>query len=388
MTVDAFPRRAGAVLLKLGTLYALYAVQALKDFPSDYTLVERMALTVASAGVILSVLVPVAVLVAAGRHFDPVDEAVVGGRKRQWMWLALMGMIASAVSMLGPAISDLAMGVLAPPSPGFVAPESPASTAPARLIVPLAIGIQVVLAGVAGAMIEPVIQWAPRWRRLLWRWAACLAVTVSFWLPVVGVGALVDRYGPVWAWAFLSGPLALPLVGTWTLLRLRRIAVRDLLPVSASNSLPVDPETLDQLLSAVGRTTTSTGLRAGIGTTEEEARLGRFLVAVREAATSSMETSDQRMEELVRKTLAAAPATVPRPARKRSLSWQLPLDWATASELVVSWGGIAAGVVVLGMVGGVSPNAAAAGTVGLVGAAAGVWLARRRPLPGLVPASA
>lgn len=388
MIVDAFPRRAGTVVLALGTLYAIYAFKALKDFPAVYTMMERVVLTVASAGVVLSMLVPVAVLVAAGRHFDPIDETVVGGRKRQWMWLALMGLAASLVSVLGPLISNLAMGILSPPPAGFVEPEPPASATPARAILPLAIGVQVLLAGVAGALIGQMTQWAPRWRRLLWMWAACLILTVGFWLPVVGIGVLVDRYGPALAWAFLPGPLVFPLVGTWTLLRLQRVAMRDLLPVSAGYLLPVDPEALDQLLTALGKTAIPADLDASIAASEDEAKLRRFLIAVRETVTPSMATSEEQMQELVRRTLAAAPATVPRPARSRSLSWRPRLDLATAGELAVSWGGIATMVVALGTVGGVAPNATAAATAGLLGAAVGVWLARARPLPGLVPTSA
>ena len=384
-SADAFPRRAGAVFLKLGALYAIYALSALENFPGVYTMAQRLALSIGSASIVLSLLVPAAVFMAAGRHFDPIDEAEVGGRRRQWAWLGLMALVAYLLSAFGPGLSDRAMAVLAPPPEGFATPEGPPS-AVAKYIVPFAIGLLVVVAGIAGAVVGQITTWAPRWRRHLWMWAAGVTLTVGFFLSMVGIGELVDRHGVILAWAFLPGPLVLPLLGTWALLRSQRIPVRDVLRPDYAKSLPVDAEGLDRLLSAVRDAATPEELDAGVAANEHEAELARFLIAVREAAAPTMEVSEQQMQKLVRATLAAAAETVSRPQPRRSFAWWPRLDLAAAREFAVSWGCLASGLAVLGLVGGVSPNALAAGTVGLLGAVVGVWLARRQPEPVLLPA--
>lgn len=388
MTAEAFPRRAGAVFLKLGALYALYALHALKDFPASQTLMVKLALSIASAGVVLSLLVPVAVFMAAGQHFDPVDEAVAGGRRRQWTWLGLMGLGAYLLSALGPQVSDWALAVVSPRPEGFVMPERPASNRAVRILVPIAIGLQVVIAAVAGALVGRKTMWAPRWQRHLWTWVAGVTLTVCFFGSVVVIGELADRRSLLFAWALVPGPLVLPLLGTWTLLRSQRIPVRDVLRPGGAKSLPVDLDAFDRLLSAVRDAASPEELDGGATANEREAELGRFLIAVREAAAPTLTTSEKRMQELVRTTLAEASRTGSRPEPKRSPAWRPRFAWAATGELTVAWGCLASGLAILGLAAGQPPNAVAAAAVGLLGAAVSVWLARRRPAPAMLPASA
>lgn len=99
-----------------------------------------------------------------------------------------------------------------------------------------------------------------------------------------------------------------------------------------------------------------------------------------------MRTSERRMQELVWTTLAAAARTESRPEPKRSRAFWPRFDREMAGELAVAWGCLASGMAILGLFEGVPPNAFWAGTVGLFGAVVGVWLARRRPEPLLLPA--
>lgn len=384
-SAEAFPRRAGVVFLKLGALYLLYALHALEDFPANQAMVVRLALSIASASIVLSLLVPVAVFMAAGRHFDPIDEAVAGGRRRQWAWLGLMGLVAYLLSAWGPQVSDWALTMLSRPE-GFAAPARPASNRAVRTLVPIAIGLQVAIAGVAGALVGQKTTWAPRWQRHLWTWAASVTLTVCFFGSVVAIGELADRRSLLFAWALVPGPLVLPLLGTWILLRSQRIPVRDLLRPGGAKSLPGDLDAFGRLLSAVREAATPEELDAGVAANEQEAKLGRFLIAVREIAAPTLETNETRMQELVRTTLAEASRTASRPKPKRSPAWWPRLDRAAAGELAVAWGGLASGLAILGLVGGQSPDTVAAGAVGLLGAAVSVWIARRRPAPVLLPA--
>lgn len=387
-SAEAFPRRAGAIFLKLGALYALYALHALDDFPASQTMVVKLALSIASASVVLSLLVPVAVFMAARQHFDPIDEAVAGGRRRQWTWLGLMGFGAYLLSALGPQVSDWALAVVSPPPEGFVMPERPASNRAVRSLVPIAIGLQVVIAAVAGALVGQKTTWAPRWQRHLWTWAAAVTLTVCFFGSVVVIGELADRRSLLFAWALVPGPLVLPLLGTWTLLRSQRIPARDLLRPSGAKSLPVDLDAFERLLSAVRDAATPEELDAGAEADEQEAELGRFLIAVREAAAPAPTTSEKQMQKLVRSTLAAASRTPSRPEPKRSPAWRPRFDWAATGELTVAWGCLASGLAILGLAAGQPPDAVAAAAVGLLGAAVSVWLARRRPASAMLPASA
>jgi len=91
----------------------------------------------------------------------------------------------------------------------------------ATLILPLEFSVLAVLSGIAGALVGHTTgHWKPL-RRNVTRWFACLALIVSFLIPLLAAVNALVQYGasPVWV---LVGPLALPLTLTTILARRER----------------------------------------------------------------------------------------------------------------------------------------------------------------------
>ena len=399
----AFARRASSIFVKLAALYGLYALYALfHGFRSSVTIPARLVMSAGSASIVLSLLVPPAVFAAALSSFDPIDEAAPGSRKRDWSRLGAMALGAWFLSGFGPVTSDVVLYTMrtAAGEPGH-----PVNLTEVMVLVPVAIGLFVVLAGVAGAMVGQRTRWLPRWHRQLVQWVSCLALVAVFWFPVMGAGALVDRYGISVAWLLVLLPLTVPLVATWFLVRMQGYELRDLLPAPSgpTPSRPLDAATLDRLVTAVvaddrdgiagarpvgGRTAAAGG--DVVLKNEAEAEMFRFMSGLRRVMARNATLPEHNVEELVRIVVnaAAPPTPVPTPIRPRSWAWRPKIDIAALGEFGVSWACLTVGLLFFGLVGGTSPQLGVAAALGLVGTAVAVLLARRGavPLPEAAPA--
>lgn len=386
-----FVRRAAAVFLKLAVLYGLYTLQALvHGFRSSVAVPDRLVMTAGSASIVLSLLVPLAVFAAALSSFDPIDEAAPGSRKRDWKQLAAMALGAWLLSGLGPIASDF---VLYKMRTAAELPSHPVAFTEVMVLVPVTIGLFVVLSGVAGALVGQRTQWLPRWCRHLVQWVACLALVAVFWFPVMGAGELVDRHGGSVAWLLVLLPLTVPVIATWVLLRMQGYELRDLLPVpaGATRSRPLDPAAIDRLTTIVveGKRETDQAMEGElVFKNEAEAEMFRFLAELRRVVAPGVATSDRKVQEIVHAVIATPP--LPRPAPKqvrlRAAAWWPKIDIAPMREVGVSWACLTVGLLLLGLVGGISPNLVAAAVLGLLGAIGTMLLAEQRPIP--VPASA
>ena len=389
-----FAQRAAYIFLKLAALYGLYALQNLvHGFRSSVPVPDRIVMTGGSASIVLSLLVPPAVFAAALSSFEPFDETAPGSRKHDWSRLVAMALGAWLLSGFGPIASDLVLYSMRT-SAGL--PGHPVNLTEVMVVVPVAIGFFVLLSGVAGALVGQRTRQLPRWRRQLVRWVACLALVAVFWFPVMGAGALVDRYGVSVAWLLLLLPLTVPLVATWRLLRMQGYELRDLLPAPgrATRSRPLDMAAMDRLITAAVKTDDREGGddagREVVLDNEAEAEMFRFLTGLRRALVRGAALPEHKVDEIVRVALEAAPAPAPAPTQTRRRVWAWPpnVDVAPLGEFGVSWACLTVGLLFFGLVGGTSPNAGAAAVLGLLGSAATVLLAKRRPAPLSATASA
>lgn len=394
-----FVRRAAAVFLKLAVLYGLYALQALVfGFRSSVSVPARLVMTAGSASIVLSLLVPPAVFAAALSSFDPIDEAAPGSRKRDWSQLVAMALGAWLLSGFGPIASDY---VLYKMRAAADLPTHPVAFTEVMVLVPIAIGLFVVLSGVAGALVGQRTRWLPRWRRHLVRWVSGLALVAVFWFPVMGAGELVDRYGVSVAWLLVLLPLIVPAAATWGLLRMQGYQLRDLLPApaGATRSRPLDPAVIDRLTTIVVEGEQETDVEGEreidqamedelVFKNEAEAEMFRFLAGLRRVVAPGVATSDRKVQEIVHAVVATPPSPGPAPKRLRqpAADWWPKIDIAPMGEFGVSWACLTVGLLFFGLVGGTSPNLVAAAVLGLLGTAATMLLAERRPIP--LPASA
>lgn len=386
-----FARRAVSVYLKLALLYGLYALQALfHGFRSSVSVPDRLVMTAGSASIVLSLLVPPAVFAAALSAFDPIDETAPGNRKRDWYRLVAMALGAWLLSGLGPVAADVGLYKMRDAA-GL--PGRPATFTEVMVLVPVAIGLFVVLSGVAGALVGQRTRGLSRWRCHLVRWVACLALVAAFWFPVMGAGALVDRHGVSVAWLLVLLPLTAPFLATWLLMRMQGYELRDILPAPtrATRYRPLDPACIDQLTTIVveGPSDADPATAGELAfKNEAEAEMFRFVAGLRRAVAPGAPISERKVQEIVRAVVEVP--VPPEPARKQVRltvpAWWPKIDIASMGEFGVSWACLTVGLLFLGLVGGTAPNLLAAAVLALLGTAVTMLLAEHRPIP--IPATA
>lgn len=368
---DSFAWRLSAIYLSLTALYALYALQALDNFAESVSMPRRLMMTAGSASVALALLVPVAMFLAALRGFDLFDETEPGKRRRDWIVLFLAALGSYLSSAIGPLAS----------ASGTSLAERPVSGVAAMLLLPLALGVFSVVAGIVGALVGDRTKWMIAWRRHVARWTACCVLLVLFCIAVVVADALIARHGWGAAWLFVVAPPSAPVAAAWIMLRLQGHHVRDMLPVPSAGTKrrPLGPGAMDRLATIVARQP-HRGTAAPAFESKAEADMAAFLGGFRRVALADVAVSDVQVEKIVDAVVAAAPSSSSAPiaASRGFVVWRRRFDVAAAGELGVSWAGIVAGLLLLGAVGGLAPDVGAAAGVGLLGSVASVWMARRR----------
>lgn len=371
---DKFAWRLSVIYLSSTALYALYALQVLDNFAESVSMPRRLMMTAGSASVALALLVPVATFSAALRGFDLFDETEPGKRRRDWIVLFVAGLGSYLSSAIGPLAS----------AAGTSLAERPVSGVAAMLLLPLALGVFSVVAGIVGALVGDRTKWMIAWRRQVARWTACCVLLVLFCVAVVVVDALIARRGWGAAWLFVVAPPAMPVAAAWIMLRRQGHHVRDMLPVPSvgTRRRPLGPGAVDRLVAIVAREPHG-GAAAPAFESEAEADMAAFLGGFRRVALPDVAVSDVQVEKIVDSVVATAPgsSTAPITASRAFVVQRRRFDVAAAGELGVSWAGIVAGLLLVGAVGGLVPNVGAAAGVGLLGSLASAWMARRPTAP-------
>ena len=358
-----FTSRTVLWFLGLSVVYCLYALRGLLDLHDSFPLLTSLAMMLGPTSIALSLLVSAAVFAAATGRF-----VSLGRRSRTWVSVALFGLGALFLSTLGTRSAKYLVAVLT-----TQVAETPAHPLLGRAI-PLAIAILVIVSGAAGSAVGRMTEGSSTVSRHLWSWVACLGILVAFVAPLlVATRAVVQGASIVWIFV---GPLMIPVLATCFLVC--RARVRDQQPclrLSDRFTTAVDSETLDRMVSAVIEADrTEEELDAdGLVETESERQMLTLVTALRRES-AAVAISESRAQEIVSHMLATPPHI-----RAPNRTFGLRVDPGTVGQFCSSWICLAVGLVVVGILGGVTPQITAAVSVGLLGTTAIMLLPRWIP---------
>lgn len=358
-----FPVRFASIFGKLAALYSLYAGWVLFGALAGVPLLERLILIGGLASFALAVLVAPAVF-AAGGHFDLFGEGRPKDRRRDWKWLCMLAFGAFLVPEMGFPLMDYLLDIVAPnrtrgvPEPGVRYYD--------RILVPIAIGAFVVISGVAGAVVDRMTSGSGALRRNLVRSLACLTLVGSFCASLVICSDLVRSNNSIPVVLMIVGPPLVPLLLTCFLVRSQGYGVLEVVGLDRRMDDWLDAEAVDRLVHAVSQQDAPNAPAIeDVARGQAEVDAARFMLAVRRAAAPAVRVGEAEVRETVARALAATPN---RAATSRSPN----LRWLTAGwvgDVGVSWAFLSAGLVLVGLLGAVPPNAPAALTLALLGIA-------------------
>ncbi len=345
---DAFPRALGCALLVVVGLYVVYDVGVFVALGSDTSIAHRVLIMFAMAAFPLPALVAPATYFAALDAFDLYGEHGPGVRARHWKLLGALAAGAYLVVATGPAVHDYAVeAVMGPveamPEEGMVADPQ------ARIMIPFAVALFVVVGGVAGALAGRITAGMPAGRRSVARWAVCIGMLASFMVTLVIVADLIKMHGilsPPWlALAPPAGPFVLVCALAW----------RDCARLAGSG------------LARLGR-----GRRA----MDTDA----LADALRRTAAPEVAVSESQVDALVEALATAPEPPLPRSDQRRGRSWH----WiGMIAGFMGAWASVSAGLLLLGGA-SVSPPTMVSGiAAGLFGSAVAVSCHLRGRTPAL-----
>lgn len=384
MPDNDFARRTGVHFARLAGLYALYSVWLFfVYYASTPSYLLRFIFVGEASAFWLGALVPLAVFAAAVNRFDLFGEMET--RRQDWKWLAAIAGGMCLYIFLATVAWEYVL-LLAAPELVRTWP----SFSVGRQSVDIAIGIFVVIAGVAGAATGHATQsWSPL-RRVAGRWLVAVVLVVSFAAALDHFAYLARMHGYSAGWTVLCAPL-LPLLATCALVRACRYGVLEVIGLNRRYANWLDEHAVDRIVTAVVREDQEGGPRAEeVAQTEAELDFARFVRGLRRVAVPMVEVTEAEAREMVARALAEAP---PRPApRSRRLrsKW---LEPERLGEFGVAWAFLSVGLTLPGLLQepgllwqGVGPYLAPAVTIGLLGAFAHTYLlprstAARRPVP-------
>lgn len=355
--------------LGLSGLYLLYASSTFLSLNDDLRLLDRLGMVVGPTTTALSLLVAPATFAAAVRNPFLLEEQEARVLVRLLAQLSLLALAGYALCAFGPRVGQAFL------TPGpYPPPEVPAREAfeSARVWVPSAVSIFAVLSGVAGCLIGRLTEgWNPK-RQVTTLWFSCLALFLSFWLPLLLIVNWIVHRGVPTSW-ILPGSLLLPVLSIavvawrasdalhWTV-DFRRYRTK-------SNSY--DPRHLDWVDSVLN----PSGDRAEeipippMEATRSEHEMIHLAQGLRRVLGPAVKMSPERVNEIVDSLRDAPASAVSRPATTRRIRDDGG-RFAWVGEFCASWTCLGLGLVMVGMLGGVPPNLALAALAGLLGSAA------------------
>lgn len=346
-TVCRFGPCAGFCLLGLIALYAVYAVGAFVALGTAAPFIERVVKLFGMAFFPLPLLAAPATYFAALDRFDLHGEMGSDVRRRHCWQLLLIALASHAVLVAAPIAYDYAVRAVIGPYEA-VLPEGMAHNN-ARLMLPFAVALFVIVAGIGGAVTGRITRGLTVGRRYAARWTVGAGLVGSFLATMVVMAELIAMHGvlsPPW---LALAPPAVPFALVCVLAR------RDCARVIQSMAERVV-------------------LRKGTRPDPDETDV--LVTGLRQVAAPAVAISEPRVREIVASlTAAAQPSTGSRPVppRREARDWR----WGEmAGGFAGSWACLSVGFLWLGGAGLSPPTVVSALSAGLIGAAGAVLTTR------------
>ncbi len=345
--VTRFGLSVAVSLLALVFLYSVYAVGAFMALESASPFVHRLVKLGGMAVFPLPLLAAPATYFASLGHFDLYRELSSDVRPGHWKQLGLVALITCLVLVLAPLGYDYAVKTVIGPAEAALFDDMAANNA--RLMVPLAVALFVIVAGIGGAVTGRATRGLTAGARYAVRWTVGAALVGSFLATMVLMAELIAMHGALSPpWLALTPP-AVPFVLVCVL------AWRD-----------------------CGRVIQSVAERVGLrrGGRADPGETAALVNGLTRVAAPAVSIADGRVREIVAGlTATAQPATESRTDRGRRESGDR--RWgAMAGGFAGSWAYLSAGFLWLGGAGLSQPTVVSALSAGFIGAAGAVLASR------------
>ena len=376
--MDGFRHQVTLAFLGLGALYCVYAVGAFLGLEPTASILYRIVLIIGTAAFPLTVLFAPAVFVAALNDFDQHGTAVVGAQPRHLRLVALVALVAGLASAIGPLLFDRALAAIGHTDHIRIPREGIVADANARLMMPSAVALFVVVAAVTGAVVGRLTTALADAARILARWVAGVLLVTVFWTTMVVVAELITMRGilsPIWL--ALAPPLV-PFLLTCALARddCARIA-RSLVDRIRHRQDRMEPLVLDDLVTAVQRPDDADPSAAGVRARDHpDPEMAELLARLHRLEGPRGAADEARVNAIVQALTALPPPTasdVPQQANAPPASGRLQI----AAAAVGCWACLSSALLLLGGAEIEPPTIASASVAGVFGAWATVHIARR-----------
>ena len=346
--VTRFGYRAGLCLFALVSLYAVYAVGAFVALGSASPFSHRMVTLFGMAVFPLPLLATPATYVAALGSFDLCCEMGPGVRRVHWQQLGVIALCTYAVMVVAPLGYDYAVTAVIGPDDAVLL-EGMAANNNARFMVPLAVALFVIIAGIGGAVTGRITRGLTTGSRYVARWTVGAALVGSFLATMVIMAELIAMRGvlsPPW---LALAPPAVPFALVCILAR------RDCVRVIRSLAERLGVHRRDH---------------------PDPAEIDALVTGLRQVVAPAVAIDEPRVREIVAGLTAAAgaaPGSQPTRSRRKAADWR----WSEmAGGFAGSWAYLSVGFLWLGGAGLSPPTVVSALSAGLIGATGAVLTSR------------
>lgn len=376
--VDGFRRRIVTGFLGLSALYGVYAVGAFFALDPGASVSYRLVLVFGTATFPLTVLVAPAVFVASMGDSDRQGASDTGFGPRHWWLIALVALGAGLASAVGPIVFDYALAGTEDFDHVRLPQEGMISGANARLVVPPALVLFVVVAALAGAIVGRLTTAFTEAPRVFARSAAGVLLVAVFWTTMVVVAELITMHGilsPIWL--ALAPPLV-PFLLTCALARddCARI-VRSLVDRIRHRQERMEPLVLDGLVTAVQQADDPDPSAAGVRARDHPDPGMAELLARLHRLEGPRGAGDEARVNAIVQALTAVPPPVASDAPQQANAPPTSHRLQIAAAAVGCWACLSSALLLLGGAAVEPPTIASASVAGVFGAWATVHIARR-----------
>ena len=345
---NRFGHCVGLCLLALVALYTVYSVGAFVALGPVTPFTHRLVMLLGMAAFPLPLMVAPATYFAALNRFDLCSEMGLGVRRRHWKQLGTLAVGTCVAFLVAPVGYEYAVEAVAGPY-DTVLPESLAANNNARFMVPVAVALFVIVAGIGGAVTGRITRSLTTGRRYVARWTVGAALVGSFLATIVIMAELIAMRGvlsPPW---LALAPPAVPFALVCILAR------RDCVRVIRSLAERVGVHRRDH---------------------PNPAEIDALVTGLRQVAAPAVAIDEPRVREIVAGLTAAAGATAgsqPTRSRRTTADWR----WSEmAGGFAGSWAYLSVGFLWLGGAGLSPPTVVSALSAGLIGATGAVLTSR------------